>query len=278
MNFITKLFPVIFICAVLAGCPLDGDDGDINTTDLGSALSDLPGANCWDTNSNGAQDVAEEDKNYDGVVDVNDCHVDADIVRQNPDAEYNHENICKAFHALGLDTADPAALAALGCHSQPTATVVGTVQDMTSSIVIAQKFIINDKSDGSPDDNILFVDPEPADVSSGFQVFYLKMNAYIAQNPTFDYLAAGGWGQCKTICEGDNECIAAYAEPVNPVSLRSDAVNSTAGVCHVFHRSDALIKEWSQVCGYTQSGEPVEEACAGFSTQMHLWIRATTIY
>jgi transposase len=66
-----------------------------------------------------------------------------------------------------------------------------------------------------------------------------------SKNPTFDYLSAGGWGQCKVICEGDNECIAAYAEPVNPISLRSDAVNSTAGVFHIFYRSDALTKEWS---------------------------------
>jgi len=279
MNAIIRLVPIILFGSIIAGCPLEGDKGDPGTVDtatIQSVVTSTPGLNCWDINFNGAQDIAEEDRNLDGLVDVNDCHVDADRVRQNPDAEYNHEKICKAFHALGLAGTDAAALAALGCHSQSVAPVLGTVQEMTGDIVITNKFIINDKNDGSVGDNILFTKQITAPTGV---VYKLKMNAYIAKNSTFDVLATGGWGQCKTICENDNECIAAYAELLEDRNSHHGAVDSSAGVCHIFHRSDALTRDWEQMCGFTTTGEPVEEACARFAeNQMNLWIRATTIY
>jgi len=279
MKAIKKSIVVIFVCTIITGCPLEGDKGDPGTVDtnvIQSVVSSTPGLNCWDINFNGAQDIGEEDRNLDGLVDINDCHVDADRVRQNPDAEYRHEKICKAFHALGLAATDAGALAALGCHSLSAAPVLGTVQEMTAPIVVTNKFIINDKNDGSPGDNILFTNQITAPIGL---IYKLKMNAYIAKNSTFDILATGNWGQCKTICENDNECIAAFAEWLEDRNLHHGATKSSAGVCHIFHRSDALDRAWEQTCGFTLTGEPVEEACASFAqNQMHLWIRATTIY
>ena len=59
--------------AFLAGC--SGDDG--KDGDTGPAGTDgtagTPGISCWDLNQNGVADLATEDVNKDGKVDVNDC-------------------------------------------------------------------------------------------------------------------------------------------------------------------------------------------------------------
>ena len=63
--------------AFLAGC--SGDDGkDGDTGPAGTAgTAGTPGINCWDLNQNGVADLATEDVNKDGKVDVNDCRTPA---------------------------------------------------------------------------------------------------------------------------------------------------------------------------------------------------------
>jgi octaheme c-type cytochrome (tetrathionate reductase family) len=59
--------------AFLAGC--SGDDGkDGDTGPAGTnGTAGAPGISCWDLNQNGVADLATEDVNKDGKVDVNDC-------------------------------------------------------------------------------------------------------------------------------------------------------------------------------------------------------------
>jgi len=62
----------------LAGC--EGDDGKDGTDGAAGApgapgTPGTPGISCWDLNQNGVADLATEDTNKDGKVDVNDCRV-----------------------------------------------------------------------------------------------------------------------------------------------------------------------------------------------------------
>jgi hypothetical protein len=63
----------LLLGVVLAGC--EGDDGKDGTA--GSPGSNgqpgTPGISCWDLNQNGVADLATEDTNKDGKVDVSDC-------------------------------------------------------------------------------------------------------------------------------------------------------------------------------------------------------------
>jgi octaheme c-type cytochrome (tetrathionate reductase family) len=69
----------VLLGALVAGC--EGDDGrdgadGIDGTDGAPGAAGpagTPGINCWDLNQNGVADLATEDTNKDGKVDVNDC-------------------------------------------------------------------------------------------------------------------------------------------------------------------------------------------------------------
>jgi hypothetical protein len=68
-----RLVPLVLATVLgvgLAGC--EGDDGR-NGSDGAAGSDGTPGLNCWDLNGNGVADLATEDTNKDGVVDVNDC-------------------------------------------------------------------------------------------------------------------------------------------------------------------------------------------------------------
>ncbi len=69
------LAATLLLGAVLAGC--EGDDGKdgVAGTPGTTGTPGAAGINCWDLNANGVADVATEDTNRDGVVDVNDCRV-----------------------------------------------------------------------------------------------------------------------------------------------------------------------------------------------------------
>jgi len=69
----STLVATLLLGAVLAGC--EGDDGkDGVAGDPGTpGTAGAPGINCWDLNANGVGDLATEDTNGDGIVDVNDC-------------------------------------------------------------------------------------------------------------------------------------------------------------------------------------------------------------
>jgi hypothetical protein len=71
----STLVATLLLGAVLAGC--EGDDGKdgVAGTPGTPGTAGTPGINCWDLNANGVADVATEDTNRDGVVDVNDCRV-----------------------------------------------------------------------------------------------------------------------------------------------------------------------------------------------------------
>ncbi len=60
---------------VLAGCPLEGDEGRVGPAGPeGPRGPEGPaGTSCWDLNENGTGDLTSEDIDQNGTVDVNDC-------------------------------------------------------------------------------------------------------------------------------------------------------------------------------------------------------------
>ncbi len=69
----TNLVPALLVGFFLAGC--EGDDGAAGATGATgpSGPTGSAGINCWDLNQNGVADLATEDLNKDGKVDVLDC-------------------------------------------------------------------------------------------------------------------------------------------------------------------------------------------------------------
>lgn len=73
------LLPALVMSVALVGC--EGDDGKDGTAGVAGATGatgptgggGTDGLNCWDLNQNGIPDLATEDLNRDGVVDVLDC-------------------------------------------------------------------------------------------------------------------------------------------------------------------------------------------------------------
>jgi len=104
------LLPALLLSCTLAGC--EGDDGkDGSTGATGPTGTDgtdgTAGLNCWDLNQNGVPDLATEDLNRDGVVDVNDCRT--------PTGGYNPVTIHQGYF-----TENPyvGTVQCLNCHGQ----------------------------------------------------------------------------------------------------------------------------------------------------------------
>ena len=252
MNIMLKSIPVVLISFMLAGCPLEGDDGatgatgpsaTLDSVELEAAVSAIPGINCWDLNADGIANF-EEDRDHSGTVDVNDCHVDEGSVRQNPDALYDQEKMCKVLHALSLGSAtgDAAAVEVamndLGCHSLPVAE-----QSKILTKIVFDDFVNNTYPD-------LFAIQRATVGRPGYD--YVIKQAYINRiftRPLTEVAVLRS--ECKEACSLDKECIAAAH-----VELRSlGASSSSPNHCYNFHHSDQLDTNWVHICGYSIEGD-----------------------
>ena len=76
-RMLSALALAVLAGAFFGGC--SGDDGKAGDTGpAGTAgTAGAPGVNCWDLNQNSVADLATEDVNKDGKVDVNDCRTSA---------------------------------------------------------------------------------------------------------------------------------------------------------------------------------------------------------
>jgi len=96
--------------AFVAGCSgddgKDGDPGPAGSTGATGATGS-PGINCWDLNQNGVADLATEDVNKDGKVDVNDCRT--------PSGAYDAVSLHKGYFTENTYTGTSQCL---NCHGK----------------------------------------------------------------------------------------------------------------------------------------------------------------
>jgi hypothetical protein len=219
-----KMGALVFGCAMLAGCPIDGDTGNRG----------LDGIDCWDINENRVND-STEDINGDGIWDVNDCSPRSSAnVSQNPSVDLNHQHICEALANLGQYPE--------GCPSNTHTTPVGTLRPITAML---------DDGSGSravscnyePDNGLLTLEQNPID-----QQFYWKLEGgFVAgsQDVSFeDELTAAGQS-CFDICQSDPECVASLALSKTLVVGGSIDISYR---CNTFHHSDT-VQPFERLCG-----------------------------
>lgn len=79
-----KRLIMLFAVLSLTGCPLEGDDGRNGATGPQGreGAQGAAGLSCWDLNENGIKDLASEDSNSDGQVNVLDCRAPIPIIPQ----------------------------------------------------------------------------------------------------------------------------------------------------------------------------------------------------
>ena len=97
-----------FLC--LGGC--SGDDGRDGAAGTGGATrpsgtDGTNGLNCWDLNQNGVADLATEDTDKNGTVDVNDCRA--------PSGAYDPAGLHKGYFTENTYTGTPQCL---NCHGK----------------------------------------------------------------------------------------------------------------------------------------------------------------
>lgn len=262
MSVLLKSIPIIFVSFILAGCPLEGDDGatgTIDSVDLAATIATLPGVNCWDYNADGIKDKVE-DKNQDGIVDAKDCHTDADVVIQNSGALYNQEKMCKMMHALSAGAADSGvfdtALSDLGCHSTPSQILPGAVQRVTYFTLRDHNFNI---------DNVLKLQKSTRN-NTGDLIDIVIEGGFISRTIEFPAVGFDFDAACEAQCIGDVDCIAS--------GIFDLSVASTAVHCNVFHHSDGLTTKWEQLICVT--AEPQDLACQTSMLQKNIWLKSET--
>ena len=79
---LTRILVIIGLSVLLTGCPLEGNDGKNGTQGIQGVQGvngpiGAAGISCWDLNENGQADLAAEDTNSDGTVNVKDCRANA---------------------------------------------------------------------------------------------------------------------------------------------------------------------------------------------------------
>lgn len=153
LRWAASMLVVCTVAVALGGCEgKDGKDGANGTS--GTAGAD--GQACWDLNNNGVGDVATEDINGDGAVDVLDCGAGVDPLAAAIDSAQIescatcHGDVGEENHQALYDRYVDASALAL------TITGVSSVDNGNGTFAVTAQFTITDK--GVP-----FVDPNLAD-------------------------------------------------------------------------------------------------------------------
>jgi len=112
MRKYSSMFGVLLTAAVLALGACSGDDGSDGSAgppgeDGTSGATGPTGLNCWDLNGNGVADLATEDVNKDGTVDINDCRT--------PTGAYDPVALHKGYFT---ENAYTGASQCLNCHGK----------------------------------------------------------------------------------------------------------------------------------------------------------------
>ncbi|EPN4980128.1 hypothetical protein ACT0HR_003516 [Vibrio alginolyticus] len=220
-----KLVLICFAAMLLSGCPLDGDNGTVGPQ--GEA-----GISCWDINGDGVQD-ASEDVNGDGQFTAADCQALTSI-EQHPEAKFNFKSFCDAFANLGqYPDGCPSAAPTL-----PTGSLVRIIGDQFADnnrdpefIESLQSALLSIRVDGSV-------------------AYWSLHNSYVVDQ--FSFSAADLNDPCKTACEGDGLCVAAYAVKNS---------GATSYTCNVFHYSDTLTVPWEGFCGVDTGNLSAADSC-----------------
>ncbi|SES65338.1 collagen-like protein [Thalassotalea agarivorans] len=253
-----KSLTIVAVCILLAGCPLDGDDGKSGAAGpqgiqgpqgLAGPQGDR-GIDCWDINNDGIDD-ANEDTNGDGQFDSADCRV-LPFADQHPELKFNHKSICDAFANL-----TPPAFPN-GC---PTSTAGSTKP--SGSIV---------RIDGNQFSDI---DADPDTLESGQSAFlsirydgsvayWSLKNAYIVNQFTFPANTTEG-RVCEKACglpDGDADCIASYA---------TFLPGATTFSCSVFHYTDSVVEPWEKLCGGGSDRDGAMQICTDNTGDAFRW-------
>ncbi|MCG8673676.1 MAG: hypothetical protein MI867_30085 [Pseudomonadales bacterium] len=226
MNLI-KTVTLLVLSLVLAGCPLDGDDGSSGTAGPTGAQGPTgeAGINCWDINENGLDDP-DEDTNKDGEWGVGDCRM-SNAGEQHPDAQYNFQHFCEAFANLGQYPQ--------GCPSNAHVTPTGTLTAM-----IPGQF---DGSYNTCSDLSISVDGDFA--------YWSLDNGFIASSQV---LQISDRDLCRSTCESDPDCVASEWH------LRAGV---GSGDCQIYYHSDSLSQPYQRECGINipSAGLTAAEVC-----------------
>jgi hypothetical protein len=176
----------------------------------------------------------------------------------NPGALYDQENLCKALHALGLDGADPDALAALGCHTESTSPqpIAATLQVITPDMMraTAPDYIV---------DGLLSIEPNA--LPGIFQ--YVLKKSYNVSTTVFPQTTGLVQTECQKACTNDPECIAAF------VAITGDELQ----FCHTFHQSDSLTTDWIRPCGNAIDKPAPHFSCVGGLKTQKFWIKSENL-
>jgi len=159
---------------------------------------------------------------------------------QNPDATLDYGAMCEAFHALNLGNDE---LEKLGCPSTPTLTRPGTL----STRVKGSHLVDNDFNVCG----ILKVQVSESDPKS---YNWAVPGGFVAATTKFAF--DGGRDECIQRCAVDDKCIAAWWDFFSG--------DGDFGTCRLFHYSDHLQSEWTQLCGLAQgfATGPLKFGCA----------------
>ena len=224
---ILKFFMVGAFLITLTGCPLEGDDGKVGDQGINGVdgIDGVDGINCWDSNEDGINDT-NEDINYDGKWDVNDC-TSSSPVSQTPEVELNHQHLCEAFANLGQYPA--------GCPSASHSAPVGSLTQMRPGTFFNDGLGNHSSCSLPPSNGILSIEPK------NNSYYWVLKGGFIAQKSIVNGVDELANNVCSNNCTSDPNCVASYAT-VN-VDLSSETY-----VCHKFYHSDT-VSQWEHLCG-----------------------------
>jgi len=211
-------FPIVLL---LAGCPIDGDKGS----------SGPAGINCWDTNMNRVNDLAE-DVNGDGVYNPQDC-IPQSTVLQSQDAVLNHQHFCEAFANLNEYPE--------GCPSSGHSTPTGTLTKITNLE------LFDDSNNGyytcnnPPQNGLLSLEYRP----DTKYAYWVLEGGYTANRVIMAKQDVVLNGACSALCQADNKCVASYARYNTNESYD----------CFTMYHSDT-VSSFEYICGIDQFGNP----------------------
>jgi hypothetical protein len=186
-------------------------------------------------------------------------HLDGRVAKQTYELHWKPAVVCEALRALdtGNGNADiDSQLTALGCPStavtMPGTKLVGPIDSLAFSFTDA---------DGNPDAlgcGILKIEKRP-EWGIGYHWVVDGGATQDPQGPAGGYVAKevvyntvpDGAGECATLCENDDKCIAA----TYPGGLGSASGGNAFRTCRTFHYSDnAGSQTWHDLCGFAESG------------------------